>query len=294
MASNSQTSSQVKEKAKGNYFTWTPELEKVLGTCLIDQMAQGNKCDRKLAWKSSSWTAAIKALYVHQKTWAKHHEILYPLLVSSNSDSPITWDYVKGRIAIHDENVWNERLQANPQLAPYRNKIVIENWNDICAIFSQDRADGQGAATFEENNAENEVNSFNIGDPSEEIHNQSEAMRLLLARQKRKEGTSSACSQGSRKKPTSMQAPDYMTQMAPEFSDYILGERKKTKLVIAQKTKITPQQILSELKEIDLDNMQKIKAVDMMILNRVMFDTFVGFLVELKYKWLMAKLDKEN
>ncbi|CAI9096179.1 OLC1v1032264C1 [Oldenlandia corymbosa var. corymbosa] len=241
MASNSQASSQVKEKGKENYFTWTPEMDKILGTCFIDQMAQGNKCDGKLAWKSSSWTAAINALYVHLK-----------------------------------------------------NKIVIENWDDICAIFSQGRADGQGAATFEENNAENEVNSFNIGDPSEEIHNQSEAMRLLLARQKRKEGTSYACSQGSRKKPTSTQAPDYMTQMAAKCSDYMLGERKKTELVIAQKTKITPQQILSELKEIDLDDMQKIKIVDMMMLNRVMFDTFVGLPVELKYKWLMAKLDKEN
>ncbi|KAL1569358.1 hypothetical protein AAHA92_00844 [Salvia divinorum] len=78
------------------------------------------------------------------KTWEKHYEILHPLLISCNSGTPITWDYTMGRIVVHDENVWNERLKANAKLAPYRRRIVIENWDDICTLFSQERADGQG------------------------------------------------------------------------------------------------------------------------------------------------------
>ncbi|RAL45793.1 hypothetical protein DM860_009657 [Cuscuta australis] len=100
-------------------------MDKVLGASFIEQLNQGNKLDGKLAWKSTSWTAAINALQVklnvkvdkhniqaRLKTWEKHYDILHPLLISCNSGSPITWDYTAGRIMVHDENVWNERLKV--------------------------------------------------------------------------------------------------------------------------------------------------------------------------------------
>lgn len=100
-------------------------MDKVLGACFIEQMNEGNKLDGKFAWKSKSWTAAINALMVNLnikvdknniqgrlKTWEKHYEILHPLLMSCNSGTPITWDYTMGRIVVHDENVWNERVKV--------------------------------------------------------------------------------------------------------------------------------------------------------------------------------------
>ena len=40
-------------------------------------------------------------------------------------------------------------LKANSKIGPYRRKIVIENREDIYTLFSQDRADGQGAKTHQ-------------------------------------------------------------------------------------------------------------------------------------------------
>ncbi|KAL1564267.1 hypothetical protein AAHA92_06634 [Salvia divinorum] len=235
-----------------------------LGACFMEQMNQGNKLDGKFAWKSTSWTAAINALMVNLnikvdkhniqarlKTWEKHYEILHPLLISCNSGTPITWDYTMGRIVVHDENVWNERLKANSKIAPYRKRITIENWDDICTIFSQDRADGQGSKTYQENinETEVEVDSATIGDSLYRSDEEVDAMRDLLARKKRKETTSSSCSLGSKKKTSSTKI----------ISDY---------------------------------DKQTIKALDLMMHDSILFDTFVGIPVEMKYKWLKTQLDK--
>jgi hypothetical protein len=49
-------------------------------------------------------------------------------------------------------------LQANEKAAIYKNK-VIHNWNEICAIYSKDHANGHGARTGAEtaNDTETEV-----------------------------------------------------------------------------------------------------------------------------------------
>ncbi|KAI5649282.1 hypothetical protein M9H77_35287 [Catharanthus roseus] len=41
----------------------------------------------------------------------------------------------------------NEELVSHPKVCSYRNKIIIENWDDISILFSQDRANGQCART---------------------------------------------------------------------------------------------------------------------------------------------------
>ncbi|XP_047949129.1 uncharacterized protein LOC125194960 [Salvia hispanica] len=325
MAAESQA---LKEKSK--YLTWTPEMDKILGASFIEQINQGNKLDGKSAWKSTAWTAAINALRVNLnvkvdkqniqarlKTWEKHHDILHPVLMSCNSGSPITWDNTTGRIVVHDENVWNERLKANPKIAPYRKRIAVENWDDICALFSQDRADGQGSKTFQENTNEEvdiEVDSATVGESLDMSVEEASAMADLVARKKRKETTSSSSSLGSKKKTSSTKViSDCVQRMSTDFSDYLMVEKNKSELVVEQKKldieqkkllieekkliiekqkKMNPQEILAELKTIVLDETQLIKALDLMMHDGILFDTFVGIPVELKYRWLKAQLDK--
>ncbi|KAM7502572.1 hypothetical protein LguiB_001476 [Lonicera macranthoides] len=151
------SNSQIREgstKGKG-YLTWTPQMDKVLSSCFVDQMNQGNRLDGKFAWKAVPWTAAINALreglniYVTKgniqsrlKTWEKHHETISNML----STSGFSWNYDKGRIEV-EERVWNAYVQVHTKAVLYRRKIVIDNWDDICAIFAQDRANGERAQT---------------------------------------------------------------------------------------------------------------------------------------------------
>ncbi|CAI9105862.1 OLC1v1004879C1 [Oldenlandia corymbosa var. corymbosa] len=251
MAPHSQAPSPSKGKGKvKEYFTWTPEMDKVLGECFIEQMKQGKKLDGKCAWKNTSWTAAINALadklqvrvdkkkiLSRLKTWEKHYETLQPLLVSCNSGSAITWDYSKGRVEVHDENVWNERVEANPKLAPYRRKIIVENWEEICTIFSQDRANGQGGHTLREMNAEETVGeSVNLGDPFETCE-EDEIMRLMMGYQKRKEAASSSTFQGMNKKPSSSNIMcGFMKQIAENFGEFMVTERQ---ILVATKKSYT-------------------------------------------------------
>ena len=60
---------------------------------------------------------------------------------------------------------------------------MVENWDDICILFSQDRADGQGAKTHLENNveAEVEVDSTTIGDSLDKCDEEVDAMSESLA-----------------------------------------------------------------------------------------------------------------
>ncbi|KAL3518965.1 hypothetical protein ACH5RR_021554 [Cinchona calisaya] len=140
------------------------------GNLFIDQMNQGNKLDDKCAWKPIAYTIVIKTLqerfiitvtkaHIQSrfKNWEKYYDIVHPLLQSYNSGSAITWDNSRGRIEVHDKNVWKERFEVNPKIGPYRRKIVVENWEDICVLFSQDRANREGAQTAFEANAEMNV-----------------------------------------------------------------------------------------------------------------------------------------
>ena len=118
MDSNSQIG-EGSNKGKG-YLTWTPQMDKILSSCFVDQMNQGNRLDGKFAWKAMSWTAAINALreglniYVTKgniqsrlKTWEKHHEIISNML----STSGFSWNYDKGRVEV-EERVWNAYVQV--------------------------------------------------------------------------------------------------------------------------------------------------------------------------------------
>lgn len=126
-------------------------------------------------------------------------------------------------------------LKANSKIAPYRKRIVIDNWDDICILFSQDRADGQGSRTIQENIDEIEVDSATIPDSLDKC-DEVDAISELLARKKRKETTSSSCSLGPKKKTSSTTIiSDCMQRMATDFSDYLAVERKKSELLLAEK-----------------------------------------------------------
>ncbi|KAL3524788.1 hypothetical protein ACH5RR_013160 [Cinchona calisaya] len=222
MSSESQAASHSKGKGKG-YFSCTIDMDRIMGTCFVDQMNQGNKLDGKCAWKPIAYTTVINTLQEQLnitvtkahiqsrfKTWEKHYDILHPFLQSCNSGFAITWDHSRSRIEVHDEHVWKERFEANPKISPYRRKIVVENWEDICVLFSLDRANGEGAQTSFEANAEMDVEeSINLeesfeNDPQTLDH---EVMNSLLARQGSKsKASSSSDSRGTKRKLTSSQA----------------------------------------------------------------------------------------
>ncbi|XP_047966366.1 protein ALTERED PHOSPHATE STARVATION RESPONSE 1-like [Salvia hispanica] len=199
----------------------------------------------------------------------------------------------------HDENVWNEQLAANPKIAPYRRGVETQNWEDICSIFSEDCADKGDERTFQEVNDEIGVDYSTTGDSLDSCDEKVD-VRDSLAQQKLKKTTSSSNTQG-RKKKSSMDKliSDCMKQMTTAFSDYLVVERKKSELVIAEKElmlaekkKLNVQEIVAELKTFYLNDMQIIKALDLMMHDRILFDMFAGMPTELKYKWLKVQLDK--
>ena len=61
---------------------------------------------------------------------------------------------------------------------------------------------------------------------------------------------------------------------------------------MVQQKMMDPQEILAALKTIELDEMHMIKALDLMMHDSILFHTFVGIPVEMKYKWLKVQLDK--
>ncbi|CAI9094003.1 OLC1v1029632C1 [Oldenlandia corymbosa var. corymbosa] len=231
MAPHSQAPSPSKGRGKvKEYFTWTPEMDKV-------------RVDKK-------------KILSRLKTWEKHYETLQPLLVSCNSDSAITWDYSKGRVEVHDENVWNEQLGRN-----------LHN------LLTQDRANGQGGHTLREMNAEETVEEYvNLGDPFETCE-EDKIMRLMLGYQKRKEAASSSTSQGMKKKPSSSNIMcGFMKQIPENFGEFMVTERQ---ILVATK-KTTPEDILEALKVVSLDEMQTFKALDLMMDNQRLYDSLLG------------------
>lgn len=173
---------------------------------------------------------------------------------------------------------------------------MVENWDDICTLFSQERADGQGSRTHQEHTDEIEVNSPTVGDSLDKCDEEVDvSVTELLARQKRKGATSSSTSLGSRKKPSGTTIiSDCMKQMTADFSDYMMTEKKKNEFLLGEKKRVNPQVILEELECIGLDSMQKIKVVDLMMHDHILFDTFVGMPLELKDMWLKMHLDKRS
>lgn len=177
-------------------------------------------------------------------------------------------------------------MKANPKLAPYRRKIVIENWDDICTLFSQDRASGQGAKTIGEANLDMDVESSNAQasfGTDERTVEEDDVMSILLARQQRlkEKASSSTGSQGTKRKFTSSQAlHDVLGRMVDSLDKYLMTDTKKA----------TTEEVLRELEKVDLDSTQMLKALDMMMHDQRLFDTFSGMPNHLRQQWILMHL----
>ncbi|XP_042029590.1 uncharacterized protein LOC121776482 [Salvia splendens] len=136
-----------------------------------------------------------------------------------------------GRIVVHDENVWNERLKANPKIAPYRKRITVENWDDICTLFSQDRADGQCSKTFQENTNE-EVDFATVGESLDMSVEEANAMTDLVARKNERRQHLPQVLYDQRRKCHRLRS--YLI-VCTDFSDYLMVEKNKSELVVEQK-----------------------------------------------------------
>ncbi|CAI9098635.1 OLC1v1035314C1 [Oldenlandia corymbosa var. corymbosa] len=71
------------------------------------------------------------------------------------------------------------------------------------------------------------------------------------------------------------------------------GEEYDDGQILVATKKATPEDILEALKVVSLDEMQTFKALDLMMDNHRLYDTFVGLsTVEMKQRWLMVQLHK--
>ncbi|KAM7470044.1 hypothetical protein LguiA_008227 [Lonicera macranthoides] len=297
MDSNSQIG-EGSSKGKG-YLTWTPQMDKILSSCFVDQMNQGNRLDGKFAWKAVSWTAAINALreglniYVTKgniqsrlKTWEKHHEIISNML----STSGFSWNYDKGRVEV-EERVWNAYVQVHTKAVPYRRKIVIDNWDDICAIFAQDRANGEGAQTAFETDIEmatNEVSNnleetFGTNDRGLEDERALEDDATNTSGGQRKSSSSSLSRGKKRKERGSETMYNVLGRMADSLDRFLNSEPSKP----------TTQAVLDEVSKVTgLDETQVLKSVDLLMHDQRKFDTFSGLPAELKKPWILMHLGR--
>lgn len=175
-------------------------------------------------------------------------------------------------------------LKANPKLAPYgAGKIIVDNWDDICTIFSQDRASGQGARTFEEASADIDIEASSAH-KSFETADDDDAISMLMARQerlKRKENPSSSGSRGMKRK-NSADALEVLEKMSDSFNKYLMAESRKA----------TTAEVLQELEKVDLDQTQKLLALDLMMQNQRLFDTFSGMPDHLRLPWISMHLSR--
>ncbi|XP_073125482.1 uncharacterized protein [Henckelia pumila] len=149
-------------------------MDNHLARVLIDQMAQGNKCDGDI-WKPQALQATLTYLNSNMhlqltkeniknrlKAWKKY----YSVVTDVQKQSEFSWDEERKMIVVTSDeyNSWNGYIESHPEAKRMQNR-VIENWNDIVLLCGRDRATGLGVETHDkganamEEDEENEVNS---------------------------------------------------------------------------------------------------------------------------------------
>ena len=162
---------------------------------------------------------------------------------------------------------------------------MVENWEDICTLFSQDRANGEGAQTVFEANVETEVEESANVEESFETDSRSledEVMNALLARQRSKSKASSSTNdRGTKRKLTSSQVLyKVLGRMADSLDKYLNSECSK----------VTTKMVEDELSKIELDRFQLLKGIDLLMNDRTKYDTFSGLGDDLKKDWLLMHI----
>ncbi|GAA0143377.1 hypothetical protein LIER_04074 [Lithospermum erythrorhizon] len=134
------------------------DMDNVLGVVLMEQLAQGNKCD---GWKPQALQAAMEHLNSslglnlakeniknRPGAWKKYHGIVKDIQFENIG---FHWDEERKMIIItHAElPAWNAYVKGNPEAKFMKNK-EIRNWDDIVMLCGRDRAIGEGVETFDE------------------------------------------------------------------------------------------------------------------------------------------------
>ncbi|XP_042483561.1 L10-interacting MYB domain-containing protein-like isoform X2 [Macadamia integrifolia] len=188
-------------KEKGKYIVWTNEMDHCLTEILVDQVKKGNKKDKCL--NNTAYVTAVKTLkerfslnlnkdHVRNrlKTWKKQHGVLKELL----SQTGFQWDDERKMVVAHD-SLWNEYLKEHPDARVIRGK-VIENYDELCIIFSNDLSTESHSrnGVYCEEHVEaadqftlvyNDINPGDVGDGMEESSQQTRAQPASSSRSKR-------------------------------------------------------------------------------------------------------------
>ncbi|KAL8146913.1 hypothetical protein AgCh_004589 [Apium graveolens] len=143
---------------KRGYLTWNNEMDAILTSTLYDQINEGNKGEGD--FKNQAYQAVVDKLRAgmgiyatvdhvkHRiKVWKKH----YAVITEIRTYTKFKWDEEKRMLVIPIEDLreWKTYYEGVPHASAYKNKH-IQNWDDICTLFSSDRATGEGAEQFEE------------------------------------------------------------------------------------------------------------------------------------------------
>ncbi|KAJ4979223.1 hypothetical protein NE237_010003 [Protea cynaroides] len=144
-------------KGKGKYVVWTNEMDHCLTEILVDQVKKRNRKEKFL--NNTAYVVAVEILnerfslnlskdHVRNrlKTWKKQYGVLKQLL----SQTGFQWDDERKMVVAHD-SVWNEYLKEHPDARVIRGKH-IENYDELCIIFSNDLA----TASHSRNGVDNE------------------------------------------------------------------------------------------------------------------------------------------
>ncbi|XP_020249199.1 uncharacterized protein LOC109826582 [Asparagus officinalis] len=119
-------------------------------------------------------------------------------------------------IPASEQKVWNDYVTANPDAKGYQNRL-IENWDDIMVLCAKDRANGEGAETFEE--------AANTMQHDESVA-QSETNEDGSSSRKHLPGTSTSGETSSKKQKKGDKLVDSLAVMAASVTEYF-NERKK-------------------------------------------------------------------
>ncbi|KAL3502921.1 hypothetical protein ACH5RR_037370 [Cinchona calisaya] len=194
----------LKGKERDN-FSWTVDMDQIIGTCFIDQMNQGNKLDGKCAWKPIAYIAVINTLQEKLNITVTKAHNQFPSRLGRNS---MTF-YI---------------LCSSHRIG----KIYA-------SCFSQDRGNGEGAQTAFKANAKMDVEEcINLEEIFENDPQtlEDDVMNKLLARQRSKsKASSSSDSHGMKRKLTSSQALyKVLGRMTDSLDKYLNSEGPRAKL----------------------------------------------------------------
>ncbi|XP_059636684.1 uncharacterized protein LOC132278803 isoform X2 [Cornus florida] len=224
-----------------------------------------------------AWTAAISALkeqldidvtkqniQSRLKTWNKHYTIISDML----SKSGFSWDYARGMIHVSEKSVWNAWIKEHPEAAPYREKISIENWEDICTLFTQDHGIREGAQNLSES----------YGNDGSDDH----ATNIFEDRLLRRSSSSSDSESRKRKQRSSDALHAVLGRMVDCFEKFLSEPPKASTKMVLEKVSKVP----------DLDRTQLLLAVDLFRHDQIKFETFCDLPDNLKRHWIMIHLNR--